>query len=1084
MKISSWNVIGLFALTIFAAFCAQAQRGGPIFVGANAERVTFSEDQAFQTFHSETFIDKKIQLGEEFEKSYPKSIYLESVDNDLLFLYYNRGIWSKFYSAADRCISENPNNMAVLRLLGWVIGHDYDPLDPSASAKLTKAEKYEKQVLAMVAAMKKSKQLTDEEFAEEKASNEWQAHSALGMIDYRRKDYENSAREFQTAVSQESPGPNAGDLFVLAIDLQTLSRTNEAVDTFDKCAQISGDWQDRCKYGAAHPAEELAYTLFREAPGNKDKLAAGEAFDAAYPASEYQETVDSVLVVLYSEFQQWDKFYSAAEKVLAKDPDNVPVLAYVGWMIPRVYDSDRPGAAAQLEVSEKYDKRALELIPTMQPSLVLTGDEFDQAKSDAAWEAHSGLGLAYFRRKDFQASANELESATKQLAALDQLDLYVFGVDLRRLNRNAEAVDAFTKCSRLQGELSAQCGRDANAARTAAALPAAPEVPAATPLPVPTAAAPSSDLNLAGAASSAPAAELSASENRPAPPALPPVNVPPPAAADIANSTEQEARAVIKTKTVSVPVRVIVRDNDGRPIAGLKKEDFKIYQDGKQQQLLNFTAVRSDASKPATPSATSLPASSSSPSPASAIAAPPSAQPTAAAPPAARFIALFFDDVHLYFGDSAFAREAAQKYIDNLPPQSRVAIITASGNNQSDFTSDRSKLAAALKNLTPRPFAGGSMHPTDAKCPPPMTYTEAEAIDAHGSDPVTNLASLDFITCYHLTNDDAGRTIARAAAKESAAQTQIAGEEAMSADLDSMQKIVRRLAMFPGQRSIVMVTPGFMYGDHASQFAELINLALRYNVVINTLDAKAVLAGGDGGWSPDRFQAYGYGHFEESAVMQDLASGTGGLFIRFNNDLTGAMREMSEPPEAYYLLAYAPQDLAPDGKFHALKVTVAKHSADSVQARRGFYAPSHVETPQQAAAREIDDAVFSEDEQHELPLKIGTALSPSEPGNARVSVFADLDVSGLHFFKSNGTNSEEVTLVASLFDDDGNYVTATKKVVTMKYDDASLLKANADGAKVTFDFDLKSGHYLLRVVGRDANDEHLSALNSSVTVPK
>ena len=40
-----------------------------------------------------------------------------------------------------------------------------------------------------------------------------------------------------------------------------------------------------------------------------------------------------------------------------------------------------------------------------------------------------------------------------------------------------------------------------------------------------------------------------------------------------------------------VTVEVIAQDKKGNPILGLKKEDFKLYDDGKLQQIVTFDAV-------------------------------------------------------------------------------------------------------------------------------------------------------------------------------------------------------------------------------------------------------------------------------------------------------------------------------------------------------------------------------------------------------------------------------------------------------------------------------------------------------------
>jgi tetratricopeptide (TPR) repeat protein len=229
--------------------------------------------------------------------------------------------------------------------------------------------------------------------------------------------------------------------------------------------------QGRGRGPAIDPAEENAFKAFGTAASDDAKITAGEDFEQKYPNSRYVETVQATLVNLYYNKQAWDKFYPEADKVLAKDPDNVPVLTLVGWVIPRVYKADDPTEPAKLDQSEKDEKHALELISTMTKPAGLTDDQFNQAKASAASQAHSGLGMTYFRKNDFEDSAKELDSATGETSEVDPADLYVLGVDYQKLNRNSDAVAAYNKCSQIPGGLQDRCKQSATALQGSALTP-------------------------------------------------------------------------------------------------------------------------------------------------------------------------------------------------------------------------------------------------------------------------------------------------------------------------------------------------------------------------------------------------------------------------------------------------------------------------------------------------------------------------------------------------------------------------------------------------------------------------------------
>ncbi len=142
-----------------------------------------------------------------------------------------------------------PDDVDVLTTVGWVIPHVYQPTDPDASAELDKAEAYEKHAIEVMATMPKPSHLSDAQFAAAKAQKAAEAHSALGLVYYRREDFANSAKELEQAM-QGTPNPDATDLYVFGMDLQNLKRYQEAAGAFNRCAQAAGALEDACKQNA------------------------------------------------------------------------------------------------------------------------------------------------------------------------------------------------------------------------------------------------------------------------------------------------------------------------------------------------------------------------------------------------------------------------------------------------------------------------------------------------------------------------------------------------------------------------------------------------------------------------------------------------------------------------------------------------------------------------------------------------------------------------------------------------------------------------------------------------------------------
>jgi len=217
------------------------------------------EQAAYDAFYrvNSGLADKKIQLGNAFLEKYPKSIFAEAVDAGLVNAYYEKQDWKAFYSTADKALALKSDDVDVLTTVGWVIPHFFNPRDDNADEQLSKAEEYEKRALQTLGAMPKPSGLTDAQFAASKAEKTIQAHSALGLVYFRRDDFAGSAAELQQSM-QNKPSPDPTDLYVLGIDLQNLAKFSDAAEAFGRCAQVSGNLQDRCKQSADEAKKQIA----------------------------------------------------------------------------------------------------------------------------------------------------------------------------------------------------------------------------------------------------------------------------------------------------------------------------------------------------------------------------------------------------------------------------------------------------------------------------------------------------------------------------------------------------------------------------------------------------------------------------------------------------------------------------------------------------------------------------------------------------------------------------------------------------------------------------------------------------------
>ncbi len=279
-----------------------------------------------------------------------------------------------------------------------------------------------------------------------------------------------------------------------------------------------------------------------------------------------------------------------------------------------------------------------------------------------------------------------------------------------------------------------------------------------------------------------------------------------------------------------VLVRVVVRDKKGQVNGTLQKEDFQLFDKGKPQVISKFSVEKSEGRKADAP-----PASPAAPGEKTAGEPPPPIPPE-------RYVVFVFDDLHLTFEDLSQARTAAEQHLaESLGTAGRAAIFTTSERTSLDFTDDIAKLKDAMLRIQP---ANGSR---GGKPCPNLGYYQADLIRNRQDAQALAAAVQDTLACMSLdpkTMIDTATTIvqsqaARVLAEESH-NTQVA--------LQSLHDVIRRISTMPGQRNVVLVSPGFLVFDHRFDVLEIADLAIRANVTINTLDARGLytfVPGGD-----------------------------------------------------------------------------------------------------------------------------------------------------------------------------------------------------------------------------------------------
>jgi VWFA-related protein len=542
--------------------------------------------------------------------------------------------------------------------------------------------------------------------------------------------------------------------------------------------------------------------------------------------------------------------------------------------------------------------------------------------------------------------------------------------------------------------------------------------------------------------------------------------------------SSKDTGTTFKVRVNLVQVRVVVRGDKGKLVEGLKREDFLLYDQGKLQPITTFGVETAESRRERTEAAAKTQQMTSGETNGEKMALP------------ERFVALVFDDIHLRMDDAVQVRASTKALIDRLGPNDRMAIYGTSGQLNRDFTSDKAALEEALKMVVPRPKMG-QINPVSG-CPDVNHYMADQYLNKQDSQ-VLSVVTSEVLQCQ-FGGDQRFLSAAASEAQAALSEALMAGDTDNEFTYRALEDVMRRLGVMPGERILVLASPGFLQSTQFLDEMGIIDRANRADIIINTVDARGLFTPdilGDisspnrdgpttGGYkSMYRLQEQSQNQF----VLADFASGTGGTFFHNSNDLQGGLTRAGTAPEVSYMLGFSPQNEKMDGKYHAIKVALVKKEKYDIQARRGYYAPKKVEDPQEQAKQEIAEAIYSQDEIRDLRLDLQTQYFKSEPEGAHLSVVSRIELKGIHFRKAGGRNLDNLTVATVIFDENGNYVTGGEKLLEMRLLDTTYEKLSRSGVTMKSSFDVKPGKYMVRQVIRDSEGAQMAARNGAVVIP-
>lgn len=415
----------------------------------------------------------------------------------------------------------------------------------------------------------------------------------------------------------------------------------------------------------------------------------------------------------------------------------------------------------------------------------------------------------------------------------------------------------------------------------------------------------------------------------------------------------------LKTRARLVLVDVVVTDNKGEPVPGLKKDDFEVFEDGKDQTVSGF-----EEHKGAPPKQINLPPM------------PPGVYtnfPVVQAADSVNIVLL--DALNTPTNDQTFVHSQMLKYVKGIPPNTRVGIFTLASRLRmlQAITTDSSALLAAL--YSDKALAHPSpLLPSTVEKDSYQGYIQFKAENAASptQDQSLALAAVDPVNAAKAFQADV---------------TGFLTESRISMTLEALQQLARYLADVPGRKNVIWFSGSFPTAivpnaELVDSFAGMVDFQSQIRKTSDMLAASHIAVypiAAEGLVSESALQANNQeitqrrgslivqdtiqqmntdsaDRDSSHAAMEEIAKDTGGKAFYNTNGLSDALSRVVHNGSRYYSLTYSPSNPAMDGKFRRIQVRLI-NGKYSLAYRRGYYADD-LAAVQGAARKEASDPLI------------------------------------------------------------------------------------------------------------------------------
>jgi VWFA-related protein len=526
-----------------------------------------------------------------------------------------------------------------------------------------------------------------------------------------------------------------------------------------------------------------------------------------------------------------------------------------------------------------------------------------------------------------------------------------------------------------------------------------------------------------------------------------------PQAQSAQSQSDSQTGFVLKVKGELVLTNVVVRDaKTGELVKGLKQSDFRIFENGKEQQISTFDFDSIDQAVPLNePTVSGLAGSGTKSNPnAPAIVARPDQLRNH------RLIVMFFDLTSMQPEDLDRSVDAAKTFLKTRMQAADLIALVSLGDTltvDQDFTADKDALireVGAYNGTEGQGFALGA------------TSNSNQVEDTTGYTPDESE--------YNDINTDR--------------------------ELFALRAVAQSLAKIGEKKSLLYFSGGIQRDgiENEASLRAAVNAAVRANLAVYSVDTRglqAVLPLGDASTGSLRGTgAYNGGalmnnmnsNFATQEVMATLSSDTGGKAFFDSNDFAPAFAQIQRDTSAYYAIGFRSSNPARDGKYRKLTVKIDRPGV-KLEYRPGYYAPADFQhSGREDRERELEDQLDSDLPATDVAVYLDAMYFRLDEGRFYVPVSLIVPGSQIPFVKGGDKDKATLDIIGEVIDEVKRPIGRARETVKLNLDPT--LNARQRNIEYTTSFNLPPGKYQLKFVVRENQTGRMGSFEAQINLPE